>query len=137
MNKQHFPYIYLILSLGFLVSFYFVNEMAMAKFLGTTLAVFSDSLFLTILILGLVFLWKFDVLLCSLFVALLYSLMSFSAVSEWHQQLGIYEGATSLILSQALRAFFPTILIYSLVVAVKNIFSKKITTDQSERVDHR
>ena len=132
MNRQHLPYIYLILSLGFLASFYFVNEMAMARFLGATSAIFFDSVFLVIFILGLVFLRKFDVLLCSLFVSLLYSLVSFSSVSDWHQQLGIYEGATSLTMSLALRAFFPTILIYAFVMSVKNIFRKKITTAESE-----
>jgi len=132
MKKQNLPYIYLILSLGFLASFYFINEMAMARFLGATSAIFFDSVFLSIFVLGLFFLRKFDVLLCSLSVSLLYSLVSFSSVSDWHQQLGIYEGATSLTMSLALRAFFPTILIYALLMSVKNIFRKKKTTSESE-----
>ena len=39
--------------------------------------------------------------------------------------IGVYEGAISLILTTTLRAFFPIILIYSLLISGKNFLSKK------------
>ena len=132
MNRKHFPYFYFLFSITFLIIFYVIDDLAMARFLGATSGIFFDNLFLTFLILGFYLALKFDVMIASIIVSILYSLIAFIPISDWQKEIGVYEGAISLVLTTTLRAFFPIILIYSLLRSGKNFLSKKPKINENE-----
>ena len=112
---------YLLLIVVFLVGYFIVDSMSLARFIGTSAARFTDSSYLICLLFGGYIAFKFDTFVASLIVAFVSALLSFSATSEWQTELGIYDGAFALISSTTLFGILIPFFIYSLMVV---IFSK-------------
>jgi hypothetical protein len=112
---------YLVLIVVFLVGYFIVDSMSLARFIGTSAARLTDSFYLICLLFGGYIAFKFDAFVASLIVAFVSALLSFSATSEWQTELGIYDGAFALISSTTLFGILIPFFIYSLMVV---IFSK-------------
>ena len=112
---------YLLLIVVFLVGYFIVDSMSLARFIGTSAARFTDSSYLICLLFGGYIAFKFDTFVASLIVSFISALLSFPATSKWQTELGIYDGAFALISSTTLFGILIPFFIYSLMVV---IFSK-------------
>jgi hypothetical protein len=112
---------YLLLIVVFLVGFFIVDSFSLARFIGASAARFLDPLYPICLMFGGYIAFKFDTFIASLLVSFTSALLSFPSTSEWQTELGIYDGAFSLISSLTLLGILIPFFLYSLMVF---IFSK-------------
>jgi hypothetical protein len=117
---------YLVCFSIFFVVFFFVDKMAFARFLGFSVAHFMDDVFIFLLLLGLYVAFKFDIFLAGACVALSYAFIVFPSLSQWHQELGIYDGAFSLIIRKTFMAIFPAMFFYSIIVPFVYLVKRKL-----------
>jgi hypothetical protein len=116
---------YLFAFIVFFISFYLVDELRFARFLGFSAARFLDELFLLLLLFGFYLALKSDVLFAGCGVGFVYSILAFPSLSQWHQELGIYDGAFSLITKEAFMASFSAAALYSIVVPIVYLFRRR------------
>jgi hypothetical protein len=112
---------YLLLIIVFLIGFSILDAMSLARFIGASVARFGDTFYIICVLFGGLAAYKFDALLASIGVALASALLSFQSTSEWHIELGIYDGAFTLISRTTMYGILIPFFIYSLMVV---IFSK-------------
>ena len=112
---------YILLIVVFLVGYFVVDSMSLARFIGTSAALFSDSFYLICVLFGGYIAFKFDTFVASLVVSFTSALLSFPSTSKWQTEIGVYDGAFALISSTTLFGILIPFFIYSLMVV---IFSK-------------
>ena len=122
-EKVTFAYLAFILIALFM--FFMIDEMAFARFAGYSTAHFFDPAFSIPLMLGFYIAFKFDALIAAFFSSLVCALVSFSAIRDWHQKIGINDSAFDIIFSKTISSFFPSFITYSLVVTIFILAKKK------------
>ncbi len=105
-----------------------VDSTVIASFLGRAVGHFSDPLYLAAILVGVLISIRYDALIGGLLALALYRGVSYFPIKSWHQELGIFESDTQLMIQLLSGSLIPTIGVCVLIAFMFSILGNRNQT---------